>query len=187
MFFLLFYILLSFLLCFQLWENRFVTPPPQEGAHRASFQKGAVTQPTDMSASHQEGEEEKSYGKSRRAGWGKALVVGSMSDAEAQSAPPSAPVEDKPQVERKVIGGLPKVTSNEHSSVVYCFIGILWNEGFFFRKCVSTKPLVWKRVVFREQINNLNSDFFFSHWFDAWWNYFLFLINTCHKMKLHFR
>lgn len=55
-----------------------------------------------------------------------------MSDAEAQSAPPSAPVEDKPQVERKVIGGLPKVTSNEHSSVVYCFIGILWNEVFFF-------------------------------------------------------
>lgn len=65
-----------------------------------------------------------------------------MSDAEAQSAPPSAPVEDKPQVERKVIGGLPKVTSNEHSSVVYCFIGILWNEVFFFRKCVSTESFV---------------------------------------------
>lgn len=29
----------------------------------------------------------------------------SMTDAEAQSAPPSAPVEDEPQPERKVIGG----------------------------------------------------------------------------------
>lgn len=28
-----------------------------------------------------------------------------MTDAEAESAPPSAPVEDKPQPERKVIGG----------------------------------------------------------------------------------
>ena len=28
-----------------------------------------------------------------------------MTDAEAQSAPPSAPVEEKPQPERKVIGG----------------------------------------------------------------------------------
>lgn len=41
-----------------------------------------------------------------------------MTDAEAQSAPPSAPVEDKPQVERKVIGGLPKVISIEH---LLCF------------------------------------------------------------------
>lgn len=32
-----------------------------------------------------------------------------MTDAEAQSAPPPAPVEDKLQAERKVIGGLEKV------------------------------------------------------------------------------
>lgn len=50
-----------------------------------------------------------------------------MTDAEAQSAPPSAPVEDKPQVERKVIGGFPRVISNEHKSVFRFFIGISWN------------------------------------------------------------
>lgn len=32
-----------------------------------------------------------------------------MTDAEAQSAPPPAPVEDKLQAERKVIGGLEEV------------------------------------------------------------------------------
>lgn len=32
-----------------------------------------------------------------------------MTDAEAQSAPPPAPVEEKPQAERKVIGGSVKI------------------------------------------------------------------------------
>lgn len=39
------------------------------------------------------------------------IPAASMTDAEAQSAPPSAPVEDKPQTERKVIGGFYKVAS----------------------------------------------------------------------------
>ena len=52
----------------------------------------------------------KSFGKSRREGDPRsesvaAIQTASMTDAEAQSAPPSAPVEDKPQPERKVIGG----------------------------------------------------------------------------------
>ncbi|CAG00704.1 unnamed protein product [Tetraodon nigroviridis] len=50
-----------------------------------------------------------------------------MSDAEAQSAPPPAPVEEKAQVERKVIGGSPTVISNPHTSVFASFADILWN------------------------------------------------------------
>lgn len=48
-----------------------------------------------------------------------------MTDAEAQSAPPSAPVEDKPQVERKVIGGLPQALSHERASAFDYFTDIL--------------------------------------------------------------
>lgn len=41
--------------------------------------------------------------------WKYSNRAASMTDAEAQSAPPPAPVEDKLQAERKVIGGLEKV------------------------------------------------------------------------------
>lgn len=44
-----------------------------------------------------------------------------MSDAEVQSAPPAAPVEDKPQVERKVIGGSSRVISKEHNCMLLLF------------------------------------------------------------------
>lgn len=78
-----------------------------------------------MAASAQEEEEEeKSYGKSRREGATEcecSIPAASMTDAEAQSAPPSAPVEDKPQVERKVIGGSSKVISKEHNCMFLLF------------------------------------------------------------------
>lgn len=89
------------------------------------FRQGAVVPRGKLAASAQEEkEEEKSYGKSRREGAAEckcSTPAASMTDAEAQSAPPSAPVEDKPQVERKVIGGSSKVISKEHNCMLLLF------------------------------------------------------------------
>lgn len=93
------------------------------GAHSTVFRQGTVAPRRKLAASAQEEEEEeKSYGKSRREGAAECSIpAASMTDAEAQSAPPSAPVEDKPQVERKVIGGSSKVISKEHNCMFLLF------------------------------------------------------------------
>lgn len=71
-----------------------------------------VTQKTPTAAKPQKEEEEEKLWEEQEGGapeWKCSIPAAIMTDAEAQSAPPSAPVEDKPQAERKVIGGLYKV------------------------------------------------------------------------------
>lgn len=118
--------------------------------HPGCIQKEAVMRRQRLagcpeSSNKKKKKKKKSFGKSRREGtpeWKCSNPTASMTDAEAQSAPPSAPVEDQPPPERKVIGGwgegpvrLDIFTTLTTKLEFLCVLQVRWTHHVYLQIC----------------------------------------------------